>query len=88
MIINRTDEARLSDYWLDNTTRLNNEIDYQFKSAQDHAYELGFNRQKKQSDELLAALKEIADETYDQWSNGAKAKEIALAAIEKAEATS
>lgn len=41
-----------------------------------------------QRNELLTALKEIAEETYDQWSNGAKAKEIALAAIEKAEATS
>lgn len=81
MIINKTDEARLCDYWLDNTTRLNNEIDYQFKSAQDNAYELGFNRQKKQRDELIAALRAAMDDVPGWY-------ELARTAIEKAETTS
>ena len=34
--------------------------------------------------ELLEALKEIASETYDEWTNGAKAQRIAQAAIAKA----
>ena len=34
--------------------------------------------------ELLEALKEIASETYDEWTNGAKAQRIAEAAIAKA----
>ena len=33
---------------------------------------------------LLEALKEIASETYDEWTNGAKAQRIAKAAIAKA----
>ena len=34
--------------------------------------------------EMLEALKEIASETYDEWTNGAKAQRIAAAAIAKA----
>jgi len=37
--------------------------------------------------ELLEALKEIANETYDAWTNGARAQRIAQAAIAKAEVT-
>ena len=33
---------------------------------------------------LMEALKQIADETYDEWTNGAKAQRIAEAAIKAA----
>ena len=33
--------------------------------------------------ELVEALKEIARETYDEWTNGAKAQRIAQAALTK-----
>jgi hypothetical protein len=36
---------------------------------------------------LIKALKEIANETYDEWTNGARAQRIAQAAIAKAEVT-
>ena len=44
-------------------------------------------RNKFVNEELLAALKEISEMTYDAWTNGAKAAEIAKEAIAKAEAS-
>jgi hypothetical protein len=37
--------------------------------------------------ELVEALKEIANETYDEWTNGAKAQRIAEAALAKSRRT-
>ena len=34
-------------------------------------------------EELVEALEEIASETYDEWTNGAKAQRIAEAALSK-----
>lgn len=46
------------------------------------------NDDKKKRDELLFALQEISKMTYDEWTNGVIARDIALSAIEKAKATS
>lgn len=68
MDINLNDTELLTEYWNNNTRKLNESVDYEFKLAQDHAYVLGYRRAmierleiSNQRDELLADLKFALD---------------------------
>jgi hypothetical protein len=65
--------------------RLANWLEDEYGSAEawDAANEL--RRLHSVNAEFLMALKYIADQTYDPWTNGAEAQRVASAAIAKAQ---
>ena len=75
-MMNAEDLNKLTEFWLRETNSINGTIDQTIKSAQDHAYALGYRTGRedlieirKQRDELLAALKraEAAMEICSDW---------------------
>ena len=49
----------------------------------EEAFTIGVEHLRQENERLREALREIADETYDTWTNGAKAQRIAESALKE-----